>query len=730
MEIDLEETWIDLFRDSRDYYLTDHDPDIDPPIPPLDEEWEPQEVVADQQPLNEAPVQPAPTVQEPKSPGYFDVEERAPLSELSESSDESESSSLTSSSSSSSSSSSDQEQVESSRRKSAFNVRRVQSTDFLGVNAITNPDNLIYATLDWEKVSDDPLFCAFHDMFTRFYDAETCELQDPDGIHPFCLASKIQSQDYPTYREIMRMEPEERNKWLDSMDEELKALFDGGTFEFVSRKEAVEQGEEIVPTTWAFRKKRTPSGAISRYKSRLCCRGDLQRDKDKFDTNSTFAPVVEWATVRMLFTLSVMEKWESASIDFKNAFAQATLPKPIYLELPPGYVQANPGSEDLVMKINKSLYGDRRAANLWYRMLRKSLVHDMGFHVSEMDPCLFIKENCIIITYVDDAIIFSKDNAMIDSILARFKELKYEFSRDVSFSSYLGIKLETLQDGKIKLSQPHLKESVIDVMGLSDANPCTTPISTPLFKHEDSPPFDNSFNYRSALGMLQYIGSNTHPECAYAINACARYCINPRQAHGNALKKIGRYLKGTLDQGLIIDPKGPLSLDCWVDADFAGNYTAKENDDPSTVRSRTGFVITLGTVPVLWKSNIQTEIALSTMESEYIALSTAMRKLIQLRALLFEMDEHFKLSLSNRLSTISTVFEDNAACRILATTDPPRMTPRSKSLAIKYHWFRSHLSPTTIMVQAIETSKQKADGFTKPLVHAAFLLFRRVVCGW
>ena len=67
----------------------------------------------------------------------------------------------------------------------------------------------------------------------------------------------------------------------------------------------------------------------------------------------------------MLFSLFVVEGWKTASIDFKNAFAQATLPKPIYLELPPGYVQSNPSAKDKVMKIVKSLCGDRRAANLW-----------------------------------------------------------------------------------------------------------------------------------------------------------------------------------------------------------------------------------------------------------------------------------------------------------------------------------------------------------------------------
>ena len=138
----------------------------------------------------------------------------------------------------------------------------------------------------------------------------------------------------------------------------------------------------------------------------------------------------------------------------------------------------------------------------------------------------------------------------------------------------------------------------------------------------------------SIIGQLwesySTLGNNTHPECAYAFNACACCCVSPHQAHGNTLKKIGCCLKGVLDDGLIIDPKGDLSLDCYVDADFAGNCNAKEVDNPSAMRSRTGFIITLGSVPVLWKSVVQSEITLSTVEAECIALSTVRRKLIQL----------------------------------------------------------------------------------------------------
>jgi hypothetical protein len=337
---------------------------------------------------------------------------------------------------------------------------------------------------------------------------------------------------------------------------------------------------------------------------------------------------------------------------------------------------------------------------------------------------------CIIVFYVDNTIIFGHDKNAIKLLLANLTKHEYNFLRNGTFLSYLGIKLDHQENGSIKLLQPGLKKSIVDILGLEDTTSAKTPIVKPLFKHKDSPSFDESFNYRSPLGMMQYVGNKTHPECAYAINCCARYCVQPCQAHGNALKCIGCYLLGVMDKGLQLNTGGDLLLDCYVDADFAGHYINLKSDNPLTVRLQTEFVITFRNIPVLWKSKIQTEIALSTMESEYIALSTAMRSLVHLRALLFEIGQHHNVSVKQRMSTISTVFEDNQACHILATTDPPRLTPRSKSLDIKYHWFCMHLNTDTIIIKDIPTSDQKGDGFTKWLAYPRFLLFCKSVCGW
>ena len=351
---------------------------------------------------------------------------------------------------------------------SAIRFKRVSSRLYSHVRTIRNAKNLIYATLNWEQVTSNSLYQSFDHLFNLHVNAKTKELLDPDGIHPFALSSKMESEDYPSFKDILRMAPEERSKWFDSMDEEIRALFESGACELASKDEILRMKKEIVKSTWAFRKKRKPSGEVSRFKSRLCVRGDLQRDKDKYGPNETFAPVVDWMTVRLLFTLGIVENWQTASIDFKNAFTQAHLPEPIYLELPPGLKEANPDLKDKVIKVNTSLYGDRRAACLWYNKIADTLVNKLKFKSSELDTCLFIRKDCIIVLYVDDAILMAKDEETLQKVLKELDDEHYSFNRDGDFKSYLGIQISNLPDGSIKLSQPHLCRSLLDAVGMSD----------------------------------------------------------------------------------------------------------------------------------------------------------------------------------------------------------------------------------------------------------------------
>ena len=170
---------------------------------------------------------------------------------------------------------------------------------------------------------------------------------------------------------------------------------------------------------------------------------------------------------------------------------------------------------------------------------------------------------------------------------------------------------------------------------------------------------------------------------------------------------------------MVIQPSQDLSLELYVDADFTGLWTAKSPDDPISVKSQTGFIIMIGGAPVIWSSKLQTEIALSTCEAEYIALSSAMRTLLPLRELLHTLCDSLKID-HDKISKVCAVWEDNNAALKLANAPFPNMTPRTKHIAVKYHWFKENIKEGKIEVRLIDTKIQKADIFMKGIAKKEF----------
>ncbi len=146
-------------------------------------------------------------------------------------------------------------------------------------------------------------------------------------------------------------------------------------------------------------------------------------------------------------------------------------------------------------------------------------------------------------------------------------------------------------------------------------------------------------------------------------------------------------MKGTLDKGLILNPSDNLKIDCYPDADFAGLWNRDNKQDPHCVCSQTGYVICLSDCPVLWISKLQTEIALSTMEAEYVALSTFCRDLFPLIDVTKEICSAFSLNLPDITNMHITIYKDYVGTLMLGQLEPQRMTLRSKHYTVKYHWF-------------------------------------------
>ena len=147
------------------------------------------------------------------------------------------------------------------------------------------------------------------------------------------------------------------------------------------------------------------------------------------------------------------------------------------------------------------------------------------------------------------------------------------------------------------------------------------------------------------------------------------------------------------------------------------------------MKSHTGYVITFAGCPLLFVSKIQTEVALSTLHAEYVTLSQSLRDLLPLKSLITEVLSRLKIDTSKMTVTSkSTVYEDNNGARIVATY--PRLTPTSKFIATKYHWFRQNVESGEIDIKRIDSKNQLADIFTKDLQGNIFVAIRKLLCGW
>jgi hypothetical protein len=235
--------------------------------------------------------------------------------------------------------------------------------------------------------------------------------------------------------------------------------------------------------------------------------------------------------------------------------------------------------------------------------------------------------------------------------------------------------------------------------------------------------------------MLMYLAGNAHPEIQFAVHQCARFTHSPRKIHSQAIKRIGHYLKGILNknQGLLFKPTANTVLDCYVDADFAGLWGYEDDQDPICVCSCTGYIMTLGDCPIHWSSKLQTEVALSTTEAEYIALAQALWDLIPMRHMVDEMKDALGLGSDSSVIVKSTIFEDNNGA--IATAKTPKMTPRTKHIAVKYHFVKQYFGNKRVdehpfLLEKIETEKQKADIFTKGLDSVSFSRIRQLLCNY
>ena len=412
------------------------------------------------------------------------------------------------------------------------------------------------------------------------------------------------------------------------------------------------------------------------------------------------------------------------------AFPQAEAECEMYMKLPKGFEVDS--DEEYVLKLTKNLYGMKQAGRVWNQHLVERLLR-IGFKQSQHDECLFYRGNAIYVLYTDDSILMGPDEKELDEIIKLLRKQGLDLTVEGDIADFLGVELKREPDGSINCTQPQLIKKILDDLRLAGNDIATKKVPAKvgqvLGKALGENDFDGHFDYRSVIGKMNYLEKSSRPDIGFAVHQCARFSANPKEPHGKAVKWIGRYLAATKDKGIVLKPDLQHSFDCYVDADFCGGWDQESAlEDPSTAKSRTGFIIMYAGCPVMWSSKMQTEVTLSTTEAEYVALSTALKQTIWLMNIVREMKEHGFDVKGTHPKIHCKAFEDNSGALTIANV--PKARPRTKHINVKYHFFRQFVTSGDISIHKIDTEAQCADMLTKPLNEELLTRHRKFAQGW
>jgi Reverse transcriptase (RNA-dependent DNA polymerase)/GAG-pre-integrase domain len=472
------------------------------------------------------------------------------------------------------------------------------------------------------------------DTFERYYEGYAAS-SDPDVMY---------------YHEILK-EPD-KEMFMEAMRKEINQHNERKNWVLTSRADVPEH-LNVLPSVWSMRRKRDlTTGTVIKWKAKLNVNGSKQQYG--IDYMETYAPVASWSSIRLVLLLSCLNGWKRRQVDFVQVFPQAPVENELYIEIPRGCnIGEKESTREWVLRVINNIYGQKQAGKVWYDHVTDGLINKLKFKQSKHDPCLLWRGSTMLIIYTDDTIITGPDEEEISQMISDISAL-YDITTNDEISDFLGVNINIQNNGYIELTQQKLIQSILKDLGLNEHPKVrrTPALSTKiLHAHDESPPMKESWSFRMIIGKLNYLEKSYRPDISYAVHQCARFAADPRVEHAKAIKSIGRYLSATKNKGILFKPNQE-GLICYSDADFSGHWRIEDAEhNPTTAKLRTGYVIKYGGCPLIWASKLQSEIALSSTESEYIALSQSLREVIPLMELIKELQSE-GFSINDNLPTI------------------------------------------------------------------------------
>ena len=510
-----------------------------------------------------------------------------------------------------------------------------------------------------------------------------------DPIEEECL---ISFEEPTTYSKAS-----EDEAWRKAMEEEITSIEKNDTWKLVKAPKSCKP----IGVKWVYKLKKNPLGEIVKHKARLVVKGYRQRYG--IDYEEVFAPVARFESIRILIALAAQECWSLHHLDVKSAFLNGEIKEEIYVSQPEGYVKE--GKEEWVLKLNKALYSLKQEPRAWNAKLDDTL-KSIGFVKSKNDQGVYYlnsnQDKVIVGVYVDDLIITGASEAKVKEFKKTMMKI-FEMTDLGLLSSYLGIEVHQGKS-QITLSQRPYAAHIFESFQMVECNPTNTPMEAQLkLKKEGGGRSVDATLYRSLIESLRYL-LHTRPDMTYSVSILSRYMVNPTSDHWIAAKRVLRYLKGTIDFGLVY-VKGVKNLNVigYSDSDFAGDVEDR--------KSTSGQIFFLGGLPITWNSLKQKVVALSSCEAEYIAITSAICQGVWIARLVMEV-------MGVKLEAVK-IMVDNQSAIMLSKTSAHHN--RTKHIDTRYHFIRDCIEDGRVIIEHVKTEDQLADILTKSLGRVKFV---------
>lgn len=508
--------------------------------------------------------------------------------------------------------------------------------------------------------------------------------------------------DYRAYHADLQEEPRtfheikfrlDKEQWYEAIAKENQDMIKNGMYDVIDCSD-MPPGTKAIPTKYVFKFKKDELGRIERFRARFVAMGCEQ--KEGIDYVEVYAPVSKYATARMLMSEVVQNDLDLVQLDVTAAFMHSDLEETVYVKPPPDYP-----IKGKVWKLNKAMNGLKQAGRAWFMHLKRCLLN-LGMTVAHADESLYIfradgddREPTYVLVYVDDLILAGKRNKIQWIIESLKKQLEIVDKGDAKL--FLG--MEIIRDraaGTLWLGQSQHASDLLSKFGMTQAKGRKTPLDVKLSLQK----FDGTANqkdlkhYQSLIGSLLYLANCTRPDLAQSVGLLARFMSNPSQEHMEAGKQVLRYLAGTKELGLSFKRSSPNSIKGYCDADYAGDLDKR--------KSTSGYVFTRSGGAISWSSKLQSTVAQSTCEAEFIAAAHAAKEALWLR----DLQAEFR----RRVDPVMMFGDNQGALKLI---HHPHAHQRTKHIDVAHRFVQDRVERGELQVEYISTHDMVADCMTK-----------------